>query len=100
MILSLLAISLEHDFAPAAKFNNFGTVTKLIVNNLFLGAGLILFIGILMGGFNIMMHGSNPEGLKKGQKTLTYSGLGFVLIILSYFITKVILKILGIDSIL
>jgi hypothetical protein len=99
-MFSLLAISLEQDFAPAQRFNNFGSVTKLIVNNLFLGAGLLLFIGILVGGFGIMMHGSNPEGLKKGQKTLTYSAIGFVLIVLSYFITKVIMQILGIDSIL
>jgi amino acid transporter len=94
----ILALNIEESFEPAKKFNNIGSVVNLIVTNIFLIAGLILFIGIVMGGFTLMTKGSNPEEMHKGQQMLTYSAIGFVLIIVSYFVVRIVLQILGVDN--
>lgn len=93
-----LAINIQDSFEPAQKFNNIGSVVNLVVTNIFLLAGLILFIGVVMGGFTLMTKGSNPDDMDKGKKMLTYSAMGFVLIFVSYFVVKLVLQLLGINN--
>ncbi|HLL60188.1 MAG TPA: hypothetical protein VK338_00575 [Candidatus Nitrosocosmicus sp.] len=88
------------NFEPAKKFNDIGDLVNLIVSNLFIVAGIILFLGIVMGGFIMMTKGGDPEEMHKGQKMLTYSVMGILLIFVSYFAVRVLLQVLGIKSIL
>ncbi len=99
LVMNLLAINIQEDFAPAQKFNDIGSVVSLITTNLFLLAGIILFIGIILGGFKLMTGGTSDQ-LESGKKTLTYSAIGFILIFVSYFLVQVIYKVLGMQSIL
>ncbi len=57
--------------------------------------GFLAFIMILVGGFQILTAGSNPENLEKGKKTLTYAIIGLALIVLSWLILKTIAYLTG-----
>jgi len=45
---------------------------------------------IVVSGFSILQSGGNPETLKKAQQRLTYSIIGFAIIIVSYILVKLI----------
>lgn len=60
-------------------------------------AGLILFFMIIASGFQLLASGGNPESIQKGQKRLTYSIVGFLIIFASYWIGELIEVILGIE---
>ncbi len=94
----VFAIDISQDFAPARKFDNIGSIVNLFVSNMFILAGLILFIGIILGGFKVMTSGGDPDKLGSGKKTLTYSAIGFGIIMVSYFLVKVVFKIIGVDN--
>lgn len=51
---------------------------------------LVLFIMILVGGFNYLTSFGNPEKVKKAQGTIKFALLGFFLFLLSYLILNVI----------
>lgn len=96
----VLAINIKDQFEPAQKFDNLGSLINLIVTNIFVLAGIILFIGVIAGGFIIMTKGANPDEMHKGQQLLSSCLIGIVLIFVSYFIVKVVLQVLGIASFL
>lgn len=98
MFLSTLAqINIGQRFKPAQTFNSIGSFLNIIVPNLFLGAGFILFVGIIIVGFKLLSGGANPENIKKTKATFTYAVVGFSIIILSYLFIKLLGTILNID---
>ena len=55
--------------------------------------GLIAFLLIVFGGFQIILSGGNPERVKAGKEMITSAIAGLVLIIFAVFI----LKLIGVD---
>lgn len=52
--------------------------------------GIILFIMLLVGGFQYLTSGGDPKGTETARKTITYAIGGFVLLVLSFLIIKLI----------
>lgn len=59
--------------------------------------GMLSFIMILVGGFNILSSAGNPEGIKKGSQTITLAIAGLALSILSWLILVFIKNLTGVD---
>ena len=57
--------------------------------------GVLLFLILVWGGYDVMMSQGNPEKMKSGKAKITTAIVGFILLILSYFITKLISTIFG-----
>lgn len=87
-------------FRPANNFRDIASLLNTLVPNLLIGAGLILFIMLIYGGFKYMSSGGNPESLKKAQDIFKYIAIGFVLVIASMFLVRLISSIFNIRSFL
>jgi len=59
--------------------------------------GLLSFIMIIVGGVTILTSSGNPEGVKKGQMTITFSVGGIILAILAWLILVTIKNLTGVD---
>ena len=80
-----------------ATFKSLETVFSNILNIAITIAGLVLFIMLLAGGFGYLTSGGDPEKVKKASSTLTNALMGFVLLIASWFILKLISEFTGVD---
>lgn len=62
-----------------------GIFANLLSVALALG-GILLFIVLILGGFQYMTAGGNPQTLEAAKKTLTYAIAGIVLLALSFLV--------------
>jgi uncharacterized membrane protein len=91
------------DFDPqlatddVASFKSLEAVFSNVLNIAVTIAGLILFIMLLIGGFNYLTSGGDPEKLKKAGATIGHALLGFILLIASWFIIKLLSQFTGVD---
>lgn len=67
-------------------------IRKLMAFAAGIGGGIALLL-IIMGAFQMMTNGANPEGLKKGREQFIAATIGLLFIIFS----ALILKIIGVD---
>jgi hypothetical protein len=85
---------------PSMELTNplkYGTIPDLINGIL----DFILLIGapicalfILIGGFQLMTAGGNPESVTKGRKTITYAVVGYAIILVARGIGLVVENLL------
>lgn len=61
-----------------------------ILPNVYVFAGIILFIYLVFGGFLIITSGSNTHNLEEGQGIILNAIIGFILIFASYWIIQII----------
>lgn len=62
-------------------------------------AAIILVFVMIWGGYDFMMSQGSPDKLKTGKAKITAGLIGFVLLVLAYFITNLLAKILGFNGI-
>jgi len=88
----------ETVFPPAGYFVDFAKLINSLLSNLILLAAIILFLLVIVAGFQMIQAAGNsdPKALEKWRKTLTFGAVGFVLILASYVIMLFIQKITGI----
>ena len=60
-------------------------------------AGIVLFVMLIIGGLGYLTSAGDPEKVKKSGGTITWAILGFVLLIASWFILKLLGQFTGID---
>ena len=86
-------------FAPA-KITSISTLLNVVLPLLTTGAGLIFLVMALFGAFNLLIHGDNPEAVKKAYGTITYAVLGLLIVIGSFIAVRLIGKMLNIENVL
>ena len=59
-------------------------------------AGVVLFLILVVGGFQFMMSGGNPKQMEQAKNTLTYAIIGVVIIVASFLIIKLIQTFTGV----
>jgi len=67
-----------------------GCVVTKIIHGLFILAIPVVTIMVLVGGFQIMTAGGDPEKLKNGKKTVLYAAIGFIVIGLAESVAYII----------
>lgn len=72
-----------------------GIVTKLL-DYVFVIAGLILLVMLVMGGLGLMTAAGNPDKMKEGYGKITNALIGFLIIVISYFVVQLVETILRI----
>ncbi len=75
--------------------NSFVQIINNVLNYLIYISIPILALMILIGGFQILTARDNPDKVNKGKHTITYSVVGFIIILVSKGIALIFLKILG-----
>jgi len=74
-------------------------ILSVIVKNVFVIAGIVLFILIIVGGLGMILNAGNAEKQQKSNNVLGSAVTGFVIMIISYWIIKIIEVITGVEII-
>lgn len=61
-------------------------------------SALLLFLYLLWGGYDFLLSGGNPEKIKAGKAKITAALIGFLLLIVSYFVVRLISIIFGLGE--
>lgn len=93
------AVDIGKEFGPAQKFGTLASFLNVIVPNLLLLAGVILFILLVVGGLMVIVGAGKGEGeqVGRGQKAVTYALIGFIIIFASWWIIRIIERLTGVS---
>ena len=80
---------------PLGTDSTIGDVIKNVLGGLQLIAIPIVAVMILVGGFQIMFAGGDPEKFKTGKKTILYTVVGYAISLVAGGITSIIVEILS-----
>lgn len=69
---------------------------SIILPNIYILAGIIIFLYFIFGGFLIISGGGNPKNMDQGKEVITKAIAGFAIIFTSYWLIQIIEIITGI----
>lgn len=75
-----------------------GGIISYIIPYIFVFAGLILLFILISGGLQMMANASDEKAAKDAKTKITSALTGFILLFCSYWIFRIVLKILGIEG--
>lgn len=79
------------------KFTTLSDVVDQFLKYFFPLAGLVLLGVLIMGGFELLTSGGNPETIKKGQDKIVSGIVGFLILALAFFLVQILSKIFGLE---
>lgn len=79
-------------------FETPGDVISRVMEYVFPFAGIILLFMIILSGYQLIISRGESSKIQSATKRITYSLLGFGILIISYLMVKTISFILGFDS--
>lgn len=77
--------------------SSLGGIIGSLLPYLLVGAGLVLFIMLIAGGFNLLTGAANQESQEKGKQQITSALAGFLIIFASYWIAQILQIIFKIE---
>lgn len=83
---------------PLVGINNIGDLFNVLTSFLYPFASLILFVVLIMGGYDILLSHGDPEKVKSGRMKMTAGVVGYVLLGLSYLVSRIIGYIFGVGG--
>lgn len=95
MISPVLAVDLR-ELAPNPELTSFGPLVNAIVRNAFMFAGLISFILLIVGGFQIIVAAGDEKKMEQGKAAMTGAVVGLLVVFGSFWIVQIIEVITGI----
>jgi len=64
------------------------------------GAGLLLFVLLIYGGFSYMIAGGDEKAVTKAKAIMTNAGIGLVIVVCAWFVVAILQTVLGFTGIL
>ena len=83
---------------PLVGYSNIGDIINNVVPFIITLAGIILFFVLMWGGFDYVTSQGMPEKVKSANAKITAAVIGFVLLVLSFLITRVLAYIFGVGQ--
>lgn len=85
--------------SSAEIFKSPGALISVLLKNVYVLAGILLFVLLIFGGISIIMGAGSGDTKKtgQGQKAVTSALVGFLIIFASYWIIQIIGKITGVN---
>jgi len=77
------------------RFNSLGDILSLALQYVFPIAGFLLFILIVVGGFQWLTSTGDPKKIEGARNRITYAVVGFILLVASYWLVKIANMILS-----
>lgn len=90
-----MAVKLPSD-SVSSKYGNLGSMIGKLLPYVMVVAGLILLFMLITGGIALMTSAGDPNKTKEGSGKITAGLIGFLIIILAYFITQLVEVVLGV----
>ena len=76
-----------------------GEIVSGLLPYLFAGAGLLLLLYLLLGGFQLMTSGGDPKKTQEAKGKITNALVGFIIVFIAYWLVQIIASILGLGKI-
>lgn len=94
---ALAQVTIPNVFPPAKTFTSFGGLISTILPNVYILAGVLLLILLIVGGFGVMMgtDQGDPRKTRDGTGAVTAAIIGFLIIFTSYWIIQIIEQVTG-----
>jgi len=80
---------------PLSGIATVGDLINKLIELVIPAAGIILLLVLIMGGYDFLISRGQPEKIKSAQAKITTGIIGFILLIASYIIVRLITKIFG-----
>ena len=95
----LLQVPINTYYTPATKFPTLSSLVNVLLPNIYIIAGVLLFILLIFGGLGVIMGagGSDPKKAEQGKQAVTMALVGFGVIFISFWVIQIIGAITGID---
>ncbi len=74
-----------------------GEIISKIIPYIYVIAGLVLFMMLIMGGFSYLTSAGDPDKMKSAQGKITHALVGFLIIFLAYWLAQLLEIIFGIQ---
>jgi hypothetical protein len=84
--------------APSGEEINVAWIINKLIAFIFPLSGILLFFFLVWGGYNFLLSGGNPEKIKSGQAKMTAAIIGFVLLMVSYLLARLVAMIFGLGG--
>ncbi len=97
MFSKVYAIDISQSFRPAKYFTDIGSILNLFIPLVFTAASLVTLLFLIWGAYTLLTAGGDPENLQKAKKIFKWAILGFVMVILSFLLSRLVAKILNIN---
>lgn len=81
----------------AEKYANPAALINTLLPNIYVAAGIILFVFVLGAGFRMIMNPDDKKAAEGGKKAIGYAIGGFVLLIAVYWIVQIIEVVTGVQ---
>ena len=93
-----LAVDIEDAFPPARNFKDVGSLVNVLLPNVMLIAGILIFIGIIAGGFMMIRSAGSGDahGAETAKNAMTGLIIGMLLIFGAYWIVQIIEFVTGV----
>lgn len=86
------------EVADVATIGSLPSLFSNVVSSVTALAGVVLFVMLVIGGFNFLLSGGDQKKLEKAKGTITSAFTGFVLLIASYLILRLIQNATGVTT--
>jgi hypothetical protein len=83
-----------------SQFKNVGQIISYLLPNIIGAAAIVMFLLMIGAGFSMISTAGNEASAQdkaKAQAALTYSVIGFLLVVAAYFILQVVGAVLGVN---
>lgn len=84
------------NFLVAEQLSTPGGIISRLMSFAFPLAGMILFVMILIGGFQMLSGGGDQKAMEGGRQRVTFAIIGFLLLFSSYWIAQILETLLNI----
>lgn len=81
------------------ELSSIGAIISELLPYLFAGAGLLLLLYLLFGGFQLMTSGGDPKKMQEAKGKLTNALVGFIIVFVAYWLVQIVGTTLGIEAI-
>lgn len=81
-------LKLSNDTLVKDRYSNLASLTNLIVSNLFVFAGIILFFLVFLAGFKFISGGK--KGVEDARSIISTALIGFTIMFSAYWIVQII----------
>lgn len=76
-----------------------GITISLLMRYLLPGAGILMLLYLIFGGFQYMLSRGDPKAIQAAQGKITGAIIGFIIVFLAYWIVQAVALILGLRDI-
>ena len=98
LIPKAYAVDIGTTFGPAQDFNTVGALVGVILRNALTIAGVVTLAGVVISGFNLMIHAGSGESEKtnKDRAAFTAALIGLIIIVGAYFLIQIVEVLTGV----